>query len=137
MLANAPQARDISDREHPRYAHEAAVTLRGPTWSIEGRTRNVSRGGLCATLADPVAVGTDLDVDIVLVFDDEVQSEALRLPARAVWCTSVDDAHQVGLAFRVLSAEAGQYLTMFLRYLDGDKVEKANRRVPEIDDRFR
>jgi hypothetical protein len=132
-----PKLGTLSDREHPRYAHEASVTLRGPTWSIEGRTRNVSRGGLCATLADPVAVGTDLDVDLALVFEDDAKSDALRLPARAVWCTSVDDAHQVGLAFRPLSAEASEYLTLFLRYLDGAKVEKANRSVPEIDDRFR
>ena len=104
---------------------------------IEGRTRNVSRGGLCATLADPVPVGADLDVDLVLVFEDEAQSEALRLPARTVWCTSVDDAHQVGVAFRPLSAEASEYLTMFLRYLDDSRVEKVNRPIPEIDDRFR
>jgi hypothetical protein len=65
-----------------------------------------------------------------------VQSEALVLAARAVWCTPVDDAHQVGLAFRPLSAETSEYLTMFLRYLDDSRVEKANRRVDEIDDRF-
>ncbi len=82
-------------------------------------------------------VGVDLEVDIVLVFDDDAQSEPLRLAARAVWCTPLDDAHQVGLAFRPLSPETSQYLTMFLRDLDDSKVEKANRRVEEIDDRFR
>jgi hypothetical protein len=126
-----------TDREHPRYAHEAAVRLIVGSRVVEGRTRNVSRGGLCATLADPVPVGTDLAVDLVLVFEDEAQSEALRLPGRTVWCTSLDDGHQVGIAFRPLSAEAAEYLTMFLRYLDDSRVEKTNRQVPEIDDRFR
>jgi hypothetical protein len=125
------------EREHPRYALEVAVTLRGDGWTVEGRTRNVSRGGLCATLIEAVPTGTDLEVDIALVFDDDVQSEPLQLAARAVWCTAMDSAYQVGLSFRPLSEEGAEYLTMFLRYLEGGKVEKANRKIDKIDDRFR
>ena len=50
---------DRPDRQHLRYAHEAAVTLylageqAGDVAVLSGRTRNVSRGGLCATLTLP------------------------------------------------------------------------------------
>jgi hypothetical protein len=124
------------ERVHPRYAHEAAVTFRWGKQFVQGRTQNVSRGGLCATLADAIPMGTDVEVDIVLVFEDEQQSEALRLPARVVWCTRVDDAHQIGLSFRPLDAERMDYLAMFLGYLDGSRAEKAARNV-SVDDRFR
>ena len=124
------------EREHPRYAHEAAVTFHVGKQVIEGRTRNLSRGGICANLAEPIAAGLDLDIDIVLVFEDDAQSEPLRLPARVAWCTPVDDAHQIGLMFRPLPRDTGEYLTMFLRFLDEGKLPKSKRDV-DIDDRFR
>ncbi len=127
-------------REHPRYAHEAAVTFHVAGTvagaEIEGRTQNVSRGGLCAMVTEPLPVGTDIEVSLVLVFDDDVQSEPLRLPARAVWSTEVDEGHQVGIMFRALDADRVGYLNIFLKYLDGQSVEKRPRNVP-IDDRFR
>lgn len=125
-----------SEREHPRYAHDVAVTFRLGVKAIEGRTRNVSRGGLCANIADHIAMGTDIDVDIVLVFDDGMQSEALRLPARVAWCTTVDDAYQIGISFRALDKKRTEYLGMFLRYLDDQRSEKPSREM-SLDDRFR
>lgn len=103
--------------------------------SFVGRTTNVSRGGLCATMADPIALGVDLEVDVALVFED-TQSEPLRLPARVVWCTVVDEAYQIGLSFRPLSADHTKYLTVFLRYLEEECAEP---RVASdnIDERFR
>jgi hypothetical protein len=123
-------------REHVRYAHEAAVSFHVGDQVYEGRTKNLSRGGLCADLADRLPNGSDVDVSIVLVFADGVQSEALRLPARVAWCTDVDDAHQVGIAFRPLDAERTEYLSVFLRYLDDRRAEKAPRGL-SVDDRFR
>ena len=71
MLGSGPDSKlEIvtgPQRAHPRYAHEAAIRLRGGGVELEGRTRNVSRGGLCADLADPIATGTDVEVDIQLV----------------------------------------------------------------------
>ena len=128
----------IAEREHPRYAHEASITLHWKSSAIEGRTRNVSRGGICADLAEPVPVGTDLELDLVLVFEDDAQSEPLRLPARVVWCTPLDEAHQVGLSFRALTKDTSEYLTMFLRFLDEGKAPKSKRGpAPDIDDRFK
>lgn len=126
----------VTDREHPRYAHEAAITFHLPNGTFEGRTSNVSRGGLCAILADVLPVGTDCDVSLVLVFDDDMQSEPLRLPCRIAWSTMVDDAHQVGVAFRPIDAKKAEYLALFLRYLDDRHAEKRPRDL-SVDDRFR
>jgi Tfp pilus assembly protein PilZ len=125
-----------SEREHPRYAHEAAVTLHVGKKSYEGHTRNVSRGGLCADLTDAVAMGTDVVVDLVLVFDGDAQSEPLRLPARVVWCTTVDNGHQVGVSFKPLTAEQMQMVSLFLRYLDDSRGE-SEPAEQSLDDRFR
>ena len=101
----------------------------------EGRTKNLSRGGLCADVAEPIPTGIDVDVGIALVFDDAV-SEELRLPARVAWCTPLDEGHQVGVSFRPLDAEHAEYLAVFLRYLDDHKAEKSPR-AANVDDRFR
>jgi len=124
------------EREHPRYAHEAAITLNTPGHTISGRTCNVSRGGLCATLAEPLAVGTDIELDIQLVFEDDLQSEPLRIPARIVWCTAVDDGHQIGVRFLPLDAERAEYLTMFLRYLHDGRDGSVDLPAETVDDRF-
>ena len=124
------------EREHRRYAHDVAVTFRVGGKAFEGRTRNVSRGGLCATISDAVDSGADLDVEIVLVFDDGMQSEALRLPGRVAWCTTVDEANQIGISFRALDKKRAEYLGMFLRYLDDSHAE-APAREQSLDDRSR
>jgi hypothetical protein len=125
-----------SEREHQRFAHEAEVTFQFGKRKIQGRTNNVSRGGLSANLADAIPMGVDVDVELVLVFDDEMQSDALRLPGRVVWCTQLDDAHQIGLSFRPLSAAQTESLNLFLSFLDSAKVEPKPRNQ-SVDDRFR
>jgi len=135
-----------SGREYPRYAHEAAVTLYAPGLALTGRTRNMSRGGLSATLLPAIPIGTDVEIDVQLVFHDNRQSEPLRLSGRVVWCTPIDEDHQIGIQFRALDRQTAEYLTMFLRYLgeraepppaeeassDGDAVAAVS-----LDDRFR
>ncbi len=125
------------EREHPRYAHEAAITLHTPGRSITGRTCNVSRGGLCALLAEQIAVGTDIEIDLQLVFDGDLQSEPLRVPARIVWCTAIDDRHQLGVRFLRLADDVAADLTMFLRYLDGRAGGRTAAAQVPVDDRFR
>lgn len=126
----------VVDRTHPRYAHEAAITVHVNHLALEGRTANMSRGGLCADLEDAIAVGADVEVDIQLIFDEGTQSEPLRLPARVVWCTKLDDAFQIGLAFKPMTQELGEYLTMFLRYLGDGSTAQRRRRESSIDKRF-
>jgi hypothetical protein len=136
-----PSFRYVSEpqREHPRYAHEAIVTLHVGGSVHQGRTTNVSRGGVCAylpDLVDVIPIGTDTEVDVQLIFDEETQSEALRLPARVVWCTRLDESFQVGLSFKPLKAELAEYLTMFLRYLDDGKKSARSKRESTLDKRF-
>jgi Tfp pilus assembly protein PilZ len=124
-------------RQHQRYAHEAAITLVVKGKAIQGRTQNVSRGGLCADLAEPIAAGTEVQVDLQLVFENEEHSEALRVPARVAWCTPVDEGHQVGVAFKPLGAELAKYLGMFLRFLDREERVKNDKRSDKpIDEKF-
>jgi hypothetical protein len=126
------------DREHPRYAHEAVVRIRLGGVQHEGRTTNLSRGGLCADLATKLPYGSEVELDIQLVFEEDVQSEPLTILARVVWSTALDEGFQIGLAFKPMRAEQSQYLTMFLRYLDDSgpkgKQPKAER---SVDDQFR
>ena len=105
------------DRAFPRYALEAAITLRHREVAAAGRTRNMSRGGLCAQVSAALPVGAQIAVEVSLVFDDNNTSEQLALPARVVWSTPLDEGHQVGLGFLALSTEQARYLDLFLTYL--------------------
>jgi len=98
----------VKRREHPRFAIEARVDVRTDAAGLSGRTRNLSRGGLCIELDAPLGAGADVEVGIALVFDDDHCSEPLALPACVAWCTPIDARYQVGCQFRRL----------FLRYLE-------------------
>jgi hypothetical protein len=128
------------DREHPRYALDATVTFYAPDRAVSGRTRNVSRGGLCATLTEELAVGASIEIDLQLVFAGQQRSEPLRLPARITWCTAIDDQYQLGVQFLALHDQAVADLTTFLRYLHGGTTARREAPVPTgllaIDDRF-
>lgn len=112
------------------------MTFHAGEGATDGRTQNVSRGGLCASVDEALVLGSELDISLVLMFEDDVQSEPLRIPARVVWSTMVDDTHQVGIMFRALSAEQTQYLNIFLKYLDTQRAEQRPRDL-SVDDRFR
>lgn len=124
------------ERAHPRYAHEAAVTFSLKGKAYQGRTTNLSRGGLCADLADAIEVGREIDVNLQLVFDDDSQSEPLQVPGRVAWCTTVDEAFQVGISFRPMDAERANYLMIFLRFLDDGVRPKIEKRAKSVDERF-
>jgi hypothetical protein len=124
------------ERAHPRYAHTAAITIFVGNRRLGGTTTNVSRGGICADLGDPLLAGAEIEVDIQLVFDEGTQSEALRLPARVAWCTALDESFQVGIAFKPLTGELAEYFTMFLRYLDDGTRTERSKRESTLDKRF-
>lgn len=114
VVASLPQP----SRAFPRHAVDAEIALlRGGEVVARGRTRNLSRGGLCAVVGAAVARGAVVEVSISLVFSAEGVSEPLTLPARVVWCTSFSDAEQIGLSFLPLDATQAAYLDMFIRYL--------------------
>ncbi|HTE55420.1 MAG TPA: PilZ domain-containing protein [Kofleriaceae bacterium] len=108
----------VKRREHPRFAIEARVDVRTDAAGLSGRTRNLSRGGLCIELDAPLGAGADVEVGIALVFDDDHCSEPLALPACVAWCTPIDARYQVGCQFRRLSPHQAANLDLFLRYLE-------------------
>jgi hypothetical protein len=105
-------------RAYPRFAIDADVELRLAGAVLRGRTRNISRGGLCVELPRPVERGATVEVAIKLVFDDAGESEPLVLAARTTWSTELDDGHQVGVQFGGLRPRDITYLEVFLRYLE-------------------
>ncbi len=103
----------------------------------KGLTTNVSRGGVAADLSTAIPVGTELDCDLQLVFEDDAHSEALRVPGWVVWCTSVEDNFQVGVAFKPMTAEKAKVMALFLRYLDDSGPRGKQPKVERsIDDQF-
>jgi len=106
-----------SQRQFPRFAHEAAVKLVASGEELTGRTANLSRGGLCAMVDAPTTVGIIVECELALVFDNDTFSEPLTLRARVVWCTPVENRYQVGLSFAPVDPQAIQYLEMFLKFL--------------------
>lgn len=104
----------------------------------QGRTMNVSRGGFAADLANKLPVGAEIEVDLQLVFEDDAHSEPLRVPARVVWCTALEDVFQIGIAFKPMDAEKAHYLALFLKYLDDSGPRAKSVKVERsVDDQFR
>jgi hypothetical protein len=95
---------DPTMRAYPRFAIAAVIELRGEHEVSRGRSRNVSRGGLCVEVDRAVAAGATVGVAMTLVFDDNGESEALVLAARVAWCTPLGDRFQVGCQFLPLPA---------------------------------
>lgn len=114
------------------------MTIRMGGKVYQGRTTNVSRGGLAADLPTALANGSEIECELQLVFDGDAQSEPLGMPARIVWCTAVEDVYQVGIAFKPMAAEKAQFLTMFLRYLDDSGPKTTQPKLARsVDDQFR
>lgn len=108
----------VDARQHPRYALEVDVEIRTPSGAVPARSRDVSRGGLCCISSAQLALGTEVQLNLSLVFDEETFSEPLLVRARVVWCTGLGQGkYQVGTSFVGLTQENRAYLEMFLRYL--------------------
>lgn len=104
----------------------------------QGRTTNVSRGGLAAELTEPLVNGAEIECELQLVFEDDAHSEPLKVPGRIVWCTALEDVFQIGVAFKPMTADKAQFLTMFLRYLDDSGPKTKQPKIERsVDDQFR
>jgi hypothetical protein len=123
-----------SAREFPRFALEATVELTARGFVAKGRTSNVSRGGLAATVDRAIAPGEVVTVRMALVFDEDTFSEPLDLPVRVVWCTQLAEVYQLGMAFLALSSDQRTYLEMFLRYLEEGAMRHRESSPPESDE---
>jgi hypothetical protein len=121
-------------RQFPRFALEAAVTLSVGGRSVSGRTSNLSKGGLCAMVAGAVPIGSRVDVELTLIFDNDSKSEPLAVSGRVAWCTAVEKQYQVGLSFLPMRPEAAKFLDVFLKFLQdgkpGEPAAAAGKRDP-------
>jgi hypothetical protein len=122
-------------RSFPRYAVDAAIEVRSGGEVAHGRTRNISRGGLCVELDRALSSGATAEVAIKLVFDDQGLSEALVLRCRVMWSTPFDRVHQIGVQFDGLVKRDVAYIDMFLRYLaqKADEAEEIREAAREDD----
>jgi c-di-GMP-binding flagellar brake protein YcgR len=108
-------------RQHPRYAIELDAEAEFEGQRFVGRTHDISRGGFCVHLRQPLPLGSVGTVKLALVFSENSFSEQLSLPATIVWSTPVAGAHQVGFQFGELTPEVNGYLTLFIELLEGGR----------------
>lgn len=112
-------------RRHPRFAVQidAQVSLGEQTFTAT--TKDMSRGGICLFCPQKIEPGSNIDMSLSLVLGSDAFSESIRLSARVVWCTPVDDNYQVGAAFVEMDRMKTGQLYMFLRFLEQEIREKA------------
>jgi hypothetical protein len=115
----------VDARAHPRYACEIDAEVRLPGRKVPARTHDVSRGGMAFTADQAIPSGSEVQISMALVFDEETFSEPLDVRARVVWCTPLGQRFQIGTSFIGLTNENRNYLEMFLRYLREGLARKA------------
>lgn len=124
-------------RQHPRYAIGLDVTAEHDGGKVAGRTRDLSRGGLCMLAKEEFTVGKSCQVQLALVFAENQFSEHLVLPSVCVWCTPVKGgAFQIGFKFAPLDPQNRGYLDLFMKFLEGevDSDDAADDDEPEGED---
>jgi c-di-GMP-binding flagellar brake protein YcgR len=107
-------------RQHPRYAVEIEARVVADGAELRAQTRDLSRSGMCFVTREPMSVGVPVVIEAALKFSANAFSEALPLSARVMWCTTVHDGYQVGVAFTRMQPQTLEYLELFLKYLKGE-----------------
>jgi hypothetical protein len=106
-------------RQHPRFQVDLNVAVSIDERRIAARTRDLSRSGLCLIAEAAIPLDTVIGIELVLAFSAGGISEPLRLSGRAVWCTSLFGAYQVGVKFVPVGDGRERHLDMFIGLLDG------------------
>ncbi len=128
-MADHGHGRGQPERQHPRYATDIDVVCDHPKGTLAGRTKNLSRGGLCMLGSAGLAAGTPVTLRMSLVFDENQRSESLQLDGRIAWCTPLGNAFQLGVQFVSANPEALSFLGLFMQLVqdaDSDDAGKAN-----------
>lgn len=105
-------------RQHPRFAVELAAEIVVGGERIQTPTKDMSRGGICLISPKRLPTGTEIVLSLSLVLGTRAFSESLRLSGRVVWCTEIEQAFQVGVAFVHVDLETNGFLEMYLRFLE-------------------
>ncbi len=106
------------ERQHPRYATDLEAICDHPQGTITGRTKNLSRGGLCMLGSEGLPVGTPVTAQLSLLFDGNQRSESLRVDGRVAWCTALGAQFQLGIQFLATNSEALSFLGLFMQFLE-------------------
>lgn len=93
-------------RKFPRaaYVTPARVKTEGGTISIDGRTEDVSEGGLLVVVDRPVACESGSEVSVR--FSSPMSGRVVTVPCIARWTRSARGARALGLEFKELTSEA-------------------------------
>lgn len=107
----------LGRREHERFAVavDAVVHTEGGAW--RALTRDLSRGGVCFIVPEPLPRGAHFRLSISLVLGENMFSEPLHLPGTVIWCTGMDGGYQIGASFTALERQTRDYLGMILGIL--------------------
>jgi hypothetical protein len=108
---------EIGRRVYERFAVEVAAQVTCGDRLLSAWTRDVSRGGTCFNILEPMETGAAFEISLALVLDENTVSEALNLNGRVIWCTKIAEGYQIGASFTQLTSQTREYLRMFLDFL--------------------
>ncbi len=117
MSAQHDDEIEIGRRVHERFGVEIDSTVTSAAGIFRAITRDVSRGGACFEVKEPMAVGSSFDISLSLVLGANSYSEPLKLAGKVVWCTPTELGFQIGAAFGPMGADTKEFLRMFLNFL--------------------
>lgn len=92
-------------RRHRRFAAAVDLEVEVEMYGFErdstpfyatGRTVNISRGGVCAALDAPVAIGS---ICKVFFRDADARVEPAQVQGKVLRCEELDDAFRIAVAF--------------------------------------
>ncbi|HTA18585.1 MAG TPA: PilZ domain-containing protein [Polyangia bacterium] len=108
-----------SRRLHPRFSVDVQVAVSCDKQSVQARTRDISRSGLCLVSTRDLAREKEIELELVLKFGEGGLSEPLHMRGRVVWCTALFGHYQIGVMFLGMDREQSRNLDMFIGFLDG------------------
>lgn len=107
----------LGRREYERFAVAVDAVIRTEAGAWRAVTRDLSRGGVCFLIPEPMPTGSEFQIALSLVLGENTFSEPLLLSGVVVWCTSTEEGYQIGASFTSLNRQIREYLLMFLNFL--------------------
>lgn len=108
------------DRKDRRYEVELAAEVDAKGEALLAATRNLSKGGVCLDVEQPLEEGSTLPVSLFLTLEgiEHADHDALVLQAKVIWCSARDDGgYTAGMQFGTLSNAQQTAVDAFLRRL--------------------
>ncbi len=105
-------------RKNARYDVVTEVGLTSSIGQATVRTRDLSKGGLCFLLEQPLTRNEIVFLQLSLLLGPNAQSEPLALTARVTWCAEENPGlYQVGVAFADLCEDHMTHIETFIEFL--------------------